>query len=201
MHPNQHWLHAPADIAFHQSKVRLTAINFAFVSNNAEFAILRIYERLAHPMHISLMLHAISDELRHGEHLQSVLFAELNQVGHPRHGAVFAHDFADNSCWHKPCHPREIDGSLGLAGAHQHSTFARPQRKDVSRTRQIRRPGCRINGNQDGARAIICGNAGRHFVACVNRLAERGAIIRRILRAHGTDAQVLQPLLSQSQAD
>src|SRR5438876_1593859 len=110
VHPNQHWFAAFADVAFHQSKVRLTAIDFALVSNNAEFAVLRIYECFAHPMHISLMLHTISNELRHGEHLQSVLVAELNKVSLPRRGPVFAPYSPDDYHRHKPPPPHEIDG-------------------------------------------------------------------------------------------
>ena len=43
-----------------------------------------------------------TDQLRHRDHLQPMLFAELMELRHPGHGAVVIHDFADDSGRMKP---------------------------------------------------------------------------------------------------
>ena len=51
--------------------------------------------------------------------------------------------------------PRQIDRSLGLPGAHQHSALAGAQREHVARPRQIGRLGSGIDGYLNGSCAIV----------------------------------------------
>src|ERR1700683_2739111 len=83
---------------FAQGRMRSAAAHFALISNQAELAVARPNQRFADPMHVTLMLHAIANEFGHGQHLHVVRFAELDEVGDARHGAVVAHDFADHAC-------------------------------------------------------------------------------------------------------
>ena len=50
-----------------------------------------------------------------------------------------------------------------------------------------------INGHPDGVRAVVCRDAGSYSLAGVNGLAERGAVLRRVLRRHRSDAHVVEP--------
>src|SRR5229473_2127634 len=58
-----------------------------------------------------------------------------------------------------------------------------------------------IDGHLNGARAIEGGDARGHARARVNRLSECGAVLRSVLGAHGTDAQVVEALLGHGEAD
>ena len=71
------------------------------------------------------MLHAVTDEFSHCQHLQSVFLAELGQIRHPRHSAVFFHDFANDAGGNEAGHTGKIYGCLGLSRSHQHTAFAR----------------------------------------------------------------------------
>ena len=58
---------------------------------------------------------------------------ERLEVGQPRHAAVVAHDLADDARGRETGEPREVDGALGLPGAHQHAAAPRAEREDVAR--------------------------------------------------------------------
>ena len=56
--------------------------------------------------------------------------------------AVVVHDFADHAGRVQAGDARQIDGRLGLPGAHQHAAVARAQREHVPGPRQVARPWC-----------------------------------------------------------
>ena len=60
-----------------------------------------------------------------------------------------------------PAMRAKIHRGFGLPGANQHSAFARTQRKDVAGTREIVGPGCGIDCDLNGVRAIVGRDAGR----------------------------------------
>src|SRR6202034_3697382 len=200
VHADQNWRIAGLKIATNQGYVRLAAVNFARIRNQPEFSQTGIYQRFAHAMHVTFMRHAEADELGHGEHLHRVHAAEFDQVGHARHAAIVFHDFADDSGGDHARQPRQIDGSFRLACAHQHSPLARAKREDVSGTRQVGRPGRRIDRDLNGAGAIVGGDAGRHAGARVDRLTEGSAELRSIFRGHGTDVEMFEALFGHGQA-
>src|SRR6202030_601971 len=113
---------ATADIASNERHVGITTVHFALVGDQAEFSVLGFDHRLAYTMHVALMIHPVTDQLRNREHFHFMGAAELDEVGHARHGAVVFHDFADDSCWDHAGEAGQIDGSFGLPGAHQHSS-------------------------------------------------------------------------------
>src|ERR1700690_78504 len=157
--------------------------------------------RLAHAMHVALMLHAVADQFRHRQHHHVVHRAELDQVGHTRHRAVVLHDFANNPRRYHARQARQIDRRFCLPGAHQHSTFAGAQRKNVSWSRQVRGPRRRIDRNLYRVAAVIGGNPCRQTFASVNRFAKRCAVLRRVLGRHVADPQMVEPLFGHGQAD
>ena len=111
-----------------------------------------------------------------------MLAAELDQVGHARHAAIVLHDFADDAGGNQAGQPRQIDRSFGLSGADQHAAFAGAQREDVAGTRQVGGPGGGIDGDLNGAGAVVGGDAGGDAVARVDGFAEGGADIAKCSR-------------------
>jgi hypothetical protein len=98
--------------------VRLAAVDFTLISNQAELAVTGVDQGFSHPMHMTFMLHAIANQLGYGQQLEIVRGAELDQVGNPRHGPVVPHDFADHPRRHKSSQSCQVDRGFRLAGAH-----------------------------------------------------------------------------------
>jgi hypothetical protein len=98
-----------------------------------------------------------------------VALGEGDEVGQPRHGAVFVHDLADHARGVQPGQPRDIDRRLGMARAHQHAAIAGAQRKDMARRRDVLRPLPASIATCDGARPVMRRNAGRHPLARLDR--------------------------------
>ena len=84
----------------------------------------------------------------------------------------------------EPGQARQIDGGLGLAGAHQHAAPPRAQRKDVAGTGQVGSCGLWIDRHANGVGAVGGGDAGGDALARLNGLSERGAEARGILLRH-----------------
>src|SRR5260370_1295990 len=97
-HPHPQRVVATLSVDMPQGEMGVAAIDFALVSNHAEFAISRTHQCLTYFMYIALVLHAVADQFRHSQHFQTVSVAELDQIWNPGHGAVFTHDLADDSC-------------------------------------------------------------------------------------------------------
>ena len=66
-------------------------------------------------------------------------FRKLAELGHPGHGAVVVHDFADHAGGIEPGDARQVDRRLGLARPHEHAAGSRPQGKHVPGARQVLR--------------------------------------------------------------
>ena len=81
---------------------------------------------------------------------QIVFAAKFDELRHAGHGAVFAHDFADDAGRIESGDARKIDAGFGLPGAHQHAAIARAQRENVAGTREVLRLGLGIDGGEDG---------------------------------------------------
>src|SRR5581483_9527384 len=108
MHADQYGL-VPSQIAPNQCNVRFASLDFAFVSDYAKLAFRGSDHGLTHSMHITFVLHPVSNQLGNREHLEAVSLTELGQVGDPGHGSVVAHDFADHAGRDKSSHAGEID--------------------------------------------------------------------------------------------
>src|SRR6478609_8209788 len=121
--------------------MRISAFYLAGISDNAELSVTCVNQGLAHAVDIPFVLHAIADDFRYGEHLHCMSFAKLNQVRHTRHGAVFAHDFADDSGGHQAGHSRQINGSFCLPSPNQDAAFTCSQWKNMTWTCQVGGPG------------------------------------------------------------
>ena len=106
--------------------------------------------------------HPVLDQIRDRDHQQLVPLRELRQLRHPRHRPVVVHDLADDAGGIQPGDAREVDGGLGLAGAHEHAAVARlaagtcgrvapgrpagsTDRSPSARSRRDRSPRCRCS--------------------------------------------------------
>src|SRR5205807_5273649 len=75
----------------------LIVIDVAGVSDHAEIAEARGKNRFGHAAHVTFVLHAITNQFRDRKHFQIVLAAKFDELRHAGHGAVFIHDFADDT--------------------------------------------------------------------------------------------------------
>src|SRR5216683_350971 len=75
----------------------LVVVDVTGVGDHAEFAKTRGKNGFRDAAHVAFVLHAVANEVGHREHLQIVFPAKLDELGHAGHGAVFVHDFADDS--------------------------------------------------------------------------------------------------------
>ena len=145
--------------------------------------------------------HAIADQIGDRDHQQLVLLRELRERRHARHGAVVVHDFADHAGRRQPGDARQVDGRLGLSGAHQHAAVARAQREHVAGPREVGRLGLRIDRRAHRGGAIGRGDAGAGAALGFDRHAERGFEPRRVLLDHQRDLELVEPLAGHRQAD
>ena len=132
--------------------------------------------------HERLGAHPVLNQIRDRDHQQLVPLRELRQLRHPRHRAVVVHDFADDAGRIEAGDAREIDGRLGLPGAHEHAAVARLERKHVAGPREVGGPGRGIDRRQHRGRAIARRDAGARDALGFDRDAERGLEARGVLR-------------------
>ena len=130
-----------------------------------------------------------------------MLAAELPQLRNPGHASVLVHDLADDAGGCQTCHPRQVDGRLGLPSPDKHSTFPGSQRKHVSGTCQVGGTASRIDTSQNRAGPVRGGDSGRDALARIYRFAKRRPEIRRILRRNQGQAQRIALFTGQRYAD
>src|SRR5205814_3720646 len=138
------------EIATDKRYVALSAIDLALIGDHAELAVAGLDAGFSGADDVALMAQAVPDQLRHGQHLEPILPAELDQVGYPGHFPVVAHDLADHTRRVEPGEPRQVDRRFGLSGAHKYPPATRSERKDVPRPRQIGGGRPRVDCSADG---------------------------------------------------
>ena len=143
----------------------------------------------------------MADEGGHGDHLQSVPPAVADQIGHPRHGAVVVHHFADHSRRLQAGETRQVDSRLGLSGAFEDASGLGDERKDVARLDDVLGSALGIDGHLDGARPVGRGDAGADAFAGLDRLGEGGLEAGRVLGDHGAEVELVAPPWRQRQTD
>src|SRR5260370_36223574 len=126
VHAHHHRTSSAFHVSLDQGNVRLS-VELVLKSDHAEFTVTRWQHRFTHADYVTLILHAIANQLRDGQHLELMLAAERHQIRHAGHGAIFIHDLADHARGTKARETREINGSFGLSGANEHAAFARAE--------------------------------------------------------------------------
>ena len=148
------------------------------------------------------MFQTVRDQIRDGHQLHVVLFGQLNQLRQPCHGAVFVHDFHDDTGRLESCQPREIHGRLGVAWASQHAAGLGSQGEDVPRSTQFRGLGERIDQGLDGFGAVAGGDAGGAAMADqIHRHCERGFECGVVSFDHQAKVQFVAASLEQGGAN
>ena len=110
--------------------------------------------------------------------LSLMTLGEGDEVGQTRHGAVVVHDLADHAGGREAGEPGDVHGGLGVAGAHQHAAIARHQREHMARRDDVAGVLGRVDGDGDGAGAVMRRDAGRDALARLDRHGEGGAVAR-----------------------
>ena len=88
-----------------------------------------------------------------------------------------------------------------MAGAHQRAAFARHQREHVAGRHDVVAPAVRVDRHGDGVRAVVRRDAGGDALARLDRDGERGLVAGAVVPAHQAEAQLLDALAGQRQAD
>ena len=154
--------------------------------------------RLAHQVVVAA---AVGDQVGDGADLQPVALGDGDEVGQARHRAVLVHDLADHARGVEPGEPGDVDGRLGMPGAHQDAAVAGAQREDVARRRDVLRTRARVDRHRDGAGAVVGGDAGRDALARLDRHGEGGLVARRVRGRHQRQPERVEPFAGEGQAD
>src|SRR5690348_1739207 len=166
-------------VAANESNV-LVVVHIARVSNHFEFAEARWQDRFRDAADVAFVLHAVANQVRHRQHFDLMLLAEFDELRHARHGAVFVHDFADDTSRVEASDAREVYGGFGLTGANENAAIAGAQRKSVAGTGEVLWLGFRLDSGKDSDGAVGSADAGGDTNARVNRLGESGAVDRSV---------------------
>src|SRR5687767_7414499 len=125
MHAHEHAL-APLHVTEHEGDM-LVRIDIVAVADDSPDTGIGRQSRLGSAVHQALVLKTVPDELRDGDHRQSVLLREDLELWALRRGAVVGEDLADDARRVQAGESREVDGRLGVTDPLQHAAFASAQ--------------------------------------------------------------------------
>ena len=141
------------------------------------------------PLHQPLLALAVGDELGDRDHGKAVLFRELHDLAPAHHRAVVIDQFAEDADGIELGETAQVDGGLGMAGAHQDAAVPGDQREDVAGAHEVL--GADI-GIEDGAHrvaALLGGDAGGQALAVVDGDGEGGRQRRLVVGDHGLQVE------------
>src|ERR1044071_2273311 len=84
-----------------------------------------------------LMPPSVRDQILNGDKSQAVVAGHFFERGQSGHGAIGVHNLTDNGRRGESGETSEINAGLGVSGANQDSSVTRPQRKYMTRLREI----------------------------------------------------------------
>lgn len=145
-----------AEVAANEGDVAFAALDLALVGDHAEFAVAGLHAGLTGANDIALVAEAIANELGDGEDAEAMLATEGDEVGDASHGAVVAHDFADNAGGSEAGETGEIDGGFSLAGTDEDSTAAGAEWENVAGPNEVGGGGAGGNRDLNGVGAVGC---------------------------------------------
>jgi hypothetical protein len=143
----------------------------------------------------------VLDELRDAEDGEVVLRREALEVRTARHRAVVVHDFADDARRLQAGEASEIDGALGLPGAHEHPAVARTQGEDVAGAHEVVGADVGPQGLVDGRGTVGGADARGHPATGLDGDGEGGAVAARVLLDHHRELELLDAVGRQREAD
>ena len=200
MHAHQHGL-ALLPLALLQHHVRVAVVELG-VGNELEVAPARGQEHLLLLADQRLVGYAVGDEVLDGHNLEAELLGHFLQLRHAGHGAVVVDDFDEGSGGIQAGEAGQVDGGLGVAGAHQHAAVAGAQGVDVAGTAQLRGFGGGVGQGADGAGAVVHAHArGAAVLEVVDGDGERRAQERRVVVHLHVQLQLVAALLGDGGAE
>ncbi len=200
VHPDEHGI-VGRDLALHQGYV-LHLVHVVLVDDELEVPAEGGGEcRRRCPADEGFRLHPEVDEIGDGDDLEPVLFREDLQVGHPRHGAVVLHDFADDAAGFECRKPREIHGAFRLARAHQDAALAGQDGEYVPRAHDV--VGLHIvrDGRADRRGPVVGRDARRHTAPGLDGDGEGRLEARLVVIDHEVQVELLRQPLVEGEAD
>ncbi len=133
----------------------------------------------------------VGDQFGNRNGFQSVGLSKCGNFTPAHHRTVLVHQFRDHADGRQVDKAAQIDGSLGMARTHQHTTFLGNQRKDVAGPYEIAGPGIWIGKGPAGRCALFCGYSGCRVMAVIDR-HRKGGGMRCVVFGH--HRRKVQPL-------
>ena len=143
----------------------------------------------------------MDDQVLDRDHLQPVLGAVGDQIGHARHRAVVVHHLADHAGRDQAGQTRQVDARLGVPGALEHAPGLGLERVDVAGLDEIAGTAVRVDRHLDRVRSVVRRDAGGDAFAGLDRDRERGLHARLVLRRHQVQPELGAALRRQREAD
>ena len=199
VHANEGRLRA-AELAANEGDVELI-VGLGGIGEHAEIAEARGEGRFRDALHVTLMLHAIADQLGNRQKLQIVAPAKFSELRDAGHRAIVVHDFANHAGGIEARDASEIDGRLGLARADHHAAALRAQGKNVARACEVFRMRVGIDRGENRGGAIGGADASGGAAAGIDGFAEGRAEGRRIALRHRDQIQGIAALFGKRQAN
>jgi len=181
----------------------LMLVDVVAVTDDAPRAAFHRKTSFGDPVHETLRLEPVCDELSDRNESQAVLLREPIELGPAGARAVFAQDLTNHSGGHEAREPCEIYSCLRVSDALEHPTLTCAQRRYVSRSAQVSRNRLRINGDTDCLGSVLCAHSGGDAKALVGIDAdsERGAVFVGILFGLLSQLELVGALSGQREAD
>src|SRR6185295_11505092 len=189
-----------ADVAHAEGDVEIF-VDLRLVEVDAERAEPRRKVGLDDLLDEPLLVAAVLDQLGDGRGLQPVFSGELEEVGQPRHRAVFLEDFDDDRRGLEAREADEVDGAFRVAGADEDAAAAGPERMDVAGAGEVAGPAPVVDRRQDGLRAVESRRAGRDAGRGVDRHGEVRAVLRGVVQGLEAESEAVALLLGQGEAE
>ena len=179
----------------------MLAIDFGTIEVKGEIAVIGWEVHDLDPFDQFFAGAAILDEIGDRADFEAILFGEFQKLRQACHGAVLAHDFANDADWTTPSEFHEVDGRLGVAGALEHASRPRAQGKDMPGLNKVLGHCGRIGHDFDGRGPVGGADPGGDTFRGIDADLEVGLKRFAILSDHAFDTKLLQALGGRGDAD
>ena len=179
----------------------LGGVDAGAVGHGAEDAVAGGQMGLRDALDHLLVVQPVGDDLGDADDVDAVPGGELLQLGHPGHGAVLVHDFADDAGGLQPGQLGQVHDGLRLAGAHEHAALLVAEGEQVAGARQLLRRGVRVEERLGGEGPVVGGDAGGGALEGIDGDGEGGEVAGGVVGDHHGQVQLLEPPGGEGHAD
>ena len=188
------------NLAFHKRDV-VHAIHERTVEVEVEIAKVGWHVDCLFVLHELLAFTAVSDEVLDGTHLEPMFLFEFHEIRQAGHGAIFLHDFANDSGGIEACQARQVNGSLGVARTAQDAASLRLKRENMAGLHEVGGLGVGIGEQADRGGAVLYTDARGDSLGGIHRDGEIGFKKFTVLGDHSLEAESGSALLRDGRAD